>query len=72
MELKLNNLDKPSNKKLKRIADILLYLLPLYIPIIAVLDPISPEFSKWTIAGISVLVVTLKGLTKFTSEDESV
>ncbi len=69
---RISNLNRPSNKKFKRVADILLYLLPLYVPIIAALDPVSPKFSLWAVTVLSTVVVTLKGITKFTSEPDIV
>ena len=72
MELKYSNINRPSNKKFKKIADTLLYCLPLYTPILAGLEPVSPEFTLWAITIINVTVVTLKGITKFTAEEEVV
>lgn len=66
---KLENLNKPSNKKWKMIADILLYTLPLYSGAIAVLADSSPKFALWANFTISMIVITLKGLTKFTAEE---
>lgn len=71
MVLKLSNFDKPSNKRAKRIADFFLYTLPLYsVAIAAVGDQLfgSPRTAMWVVTGINILVITLKGLTKFTSE----
>lgn len=68
MGLKIENLKKPSNKKFKAIADFFLYSLPLYLGAIIAL-PISEDLKLWITAGITFITVTLKGLSKFTSED---
>jgi hypothetical protein len=73
MELKIANLNVPSNKKWKKVADYFLYTLPLYsVAIAAVGDKLfgKPEITLWVVTGISILVITLKGLTKFTAEPE--
>lgn len=67
--LKISNWGKPSDRKWKLAADIALYMIPLYLPIIAALDPVSPKFSLWTVTLLSMTVVTIKGLTKFTAEE---
>ncbi len=68
MELKLENLSKPSNKKWKAVADFLLYTLPLYLGAIMAI-PFTDEIKLWINFGISIAIVTLKGLTKFTSNE---
>jgi predicted phosphoadenosine phosphosulfate sulfurtransferase len=68
MNLSVDNLQKPSNKKWKAIADFFLYSLPLYLGAVMAL-PVSEEIKLWVTFGITILTVTLKGLTKFTSED---
>ena len=68
MELRLENLDKPSNKKFKRIADILLYTLPLYQGAIMAL-PISDTAKMWIGFSATMITITLKGLTKFTTDE---
>jgi len=73
MELKITNLEKPSNKKWKKVADYFLYTLPLYsVAIAAIGDQLfdKPETTLWIVTGINILVITLKGLTKFTAEPE--
>ena len=72
MELKLENLNKPSNKKFKKIADVLLYTLPLYSGAIAVLADSAPKFALWANLILTLTVITLKGITKFTAEEEPV
>ncbi len=70
MELKFSNLNKPSNKKWKKVADYFLYTLPLYSVAIAITSEKlwGPEIALYITTGINVLIVTLKGLTKFTAE----
>jgi predicted phosphoadenosine phosphosulfate sulfurtransferase len=65
--LKLENLNKPSNKKWKAVADFFLYTLPLYLVAIMAI-PISEDAKLWLNFGFSIVIVSLKGLTKFTSE----
>jgi hypothetical protein len=69
MEFKIANLKKPSNKKLKLIADIALYVLPFYLTAIMA-SGFSEEFKVWSNFGITIVVITLKAITKFTSEPE--
>ena len=65
----VNNLQKPDNKKVKKIADIMLYTLPLVITSIAS-TPLSDNTQKWIIFGLSIIIIGFKGLTKFTSDEE--
>lgn len=69
MKLSIDNLDKPSNKKFKFIADVALYSLPLYSGAIAILASSAPLFALWTNFVISLTVITLKAITKFTAEE---
>jgi hypothetical protein len=66
--MKLENFNKPSNKKWKSVADFFLYSLPLYLGAIMAL-PISEDIKLWLNFGITLVTVTLKGLSKFTAED---
>jgi hypothetical protein len=66
--LKLSNVNQPSNKKWKFIADIALYSLLPIIPIVASM-PISDNAQKWIIVAINFLVIGFKAVSKFTSED---
>ncbi len=73
MNLKLSNLDKPSNKKWKRIADYLLYTgLPALNVFFVAIQPVSPEFTLWAIASTNLLITLFKGMTKFTTDEEVV
>jgi len=69
MNLSINNFNKPSNKRWKKIADFFLFTLPLYLGAIMAL-PISEDIKLWINFAMSLAVVTLKGLTKLTSETE--
>lgn len=70
MNLSFSNLDKPSNKLFKKIADFLLYTLPLYLGAILAL-PIDEKLKLWINAIATILVVTIKGISKFSAEDEA-
>jgi len=65
---KVDNLNKPSNKKWKLIADIGLYALPLVQGAIVTM-PVSDTMQKWLIFGISILIVSFKAVSKFTSDE---
>lgn len=65
--LKISNLSKPSNKRWKSVADFFLYTLPLYLTAILTL-PISENIKLWLSFGVTMVTITLKGFTKFTSE----
>ena len=68
MALSVDNLSKPSSKKWKAVADFFLYTLPLYLGAIMAL-PLSEEIKMWLNFAISIAVISLKGVSKFTSED---
>lgn len=72
-EFKVSNLQKPSNKKWKKVADYLLFTgLPAINLFFVTLQPVSPTFTIWGIAISNLLIALFKGATKFTSdEDES-
>lgn len=67
---KVENLNKPSNKNWKLIADIGLYALPL-IQGAVVTMPVSDTLQKWIIFGISILIVGFKALSKFTTNENT-
>jgi hypothetical protein len=69
MTLKLDNLSKPSNKQWKRIADFFLFTLPLYLSAIMAL-PLKEELKLWLNFGITMLTITFKAVSKFTSEED--
>jgi hypothetical protein len=65
--LKISNLTKPSNKKWKLVADILLFTLPAYS--LAIVELPIPEVSKvWINFTISSIVIAIKAISKFTAE----
>jgi predicted phosphoadenosine phosphosulfate sulfurtransferase len=68
MALSIDNLSKPSSKKWKTVADIFLYTMPLYLTTIMAL-PIKEDLKLWINFGITMLTITLKAVSKFTSED---
>lgn len=70
MALSLENLKKKDNKKLKAIADFLLYTMPLYLGAIMAL-PIPEEVKLYLNFAITIIVITVKGLTKFSSEADA-
>ena len=70
MQLKISNLKKPSNLSYKRIADVLLYTLPLY-QVAIVASPLTDNAKLWYGFILTMIVVTLKGITKFTAEESN-
>ena len=73
MQISIDNLNKPSNKKWKKVADYFLYTLPLYSSAIAIgADQLWNAKTALIITiVINIVVVTLKGITKFTAEPNS-
>ena len=71
MTFKLENLKKPSNKQFKLIADILLFTLPLYLSAI-MLAPMPEDIKLWINFGLSIVIITIKALTKFTTDSVEV
>ena len=73
MELKLENLNKPSNKKWKLIADYLLYtVLPtlnVFFIAMQATGVFSVKLCFWGVAGTNLLIALFKGATKFTAEE---
>lgn len=69
MNLKLENLKKPSNAKWKLLADICLYSLMLINPVI-VTAGFDDNTTKWLLFGANLLVVVFKTISKFTSNEE--
>jgi predicted phosphoadenosine phosphosulfate sulfurtransferase len=69
MTLSTANLGKPSSKKWKSVADFFLYTLPLYLTAIMAV-PISEDLKLWISFGVTMLTITFKAISKFTSEDE--
>jgi len=70
MQLSIDNLKKPSDKKWKKIADYLLYTgLPAINIFFATIQPVSSEFTIWGMAICTLLIALFKGGTKFTAEE---
>ena len=69
MKLSVQNLKKPSHKKFKLYADYILYSVLPAVTSAVLLMPISDTAQKWTIYGLTILSVVIKGLSKFSSED---
>lgn len=70
MNLSVKNLNKPSNRKWKAVADYLLFVaLPAINAFFLTMQPISEEFSLWGVAISNLLIALFKGLTKFTAEN---
>jgi hypothetical protein len=69
MNLSIDNLKKHDNKKLKKVADYLLYTLPLYLGAILAL-PLPERLKLYINFGVTILIVTAKGLTKFSTDEE--
>jgi len=69
MTLSFKNLDKPSSRKWKMIADYLLYTgLPAINVFFLAVQPVSVEFSLWGAAISNLIIALFKGATKFTAE----
>jgi len=68
MQLSVNNFSKPSNKNWKKVADFFLYSLPLYLGAILAL-PLTEETKLWLNFGITMVIITLKSISKFTKEE---
>lgn len=68
MKFKIENLQKQSNKNWKKIADFFLYSLPLYLGAILAL-PVSEEVKLWLNFGVTMVIITLKTISKFTTEE---
>lgn len=74
MELKYENLKKPSAKKWKKIADYCLYsVLPglnVFFVAMAATEAFDIKLCFYGVAGTNLLITLFKGLTKFTAEPE--
>ena len=70
MNLSVENLNKPSDKGWKKVADYLLFVgLPAINVFFLALQPVSPEFSLWGAAISSLIISLFKGFTKFTVDE---
>ena len=69
MSLSFKNLEKPSNRKWKAIADYLLYIgLPAINAFFLAVQPVSMEFSLWGAAISNLIIALFKGVSKFSAE----
>lgn len=68
MELKTSNWNKPSNKKWKLLADVMLYSLIGQLPILAAL-PIDETLKIWIGFGLAELILIFKVISKFTQDE---
>jgi len=75
MELKISNLDKPSNKKWKLVADYLLYTaLPainVFFVAMAATNVFDIKLCFYGVAGSNLLIALFKGATKFTADESN-
>jgi hypothetical protein len=62
--LSFSNYNKPSNPLFKRIGDICLFTIPLYIPILTSI-PILENTKLWIIGILSIVLATVKIISKF-------
>lgn len=65
---KVENLNKPSNKKWKMIADVMLYALPFLSTAILTI-PLSDNAQKWILFGVNVVIIVFKAISKFTTDE---
>jgi len=68
LRLNINNWQQPSEKKFKKIADILLYSLPLYLGAVMT-SPMDETLKLWVNFGITFVIITVKTISKFTKEE---
>jgi len=64
-----SNLNKPDNKKLKMIANTMLYTLPLVITTI-ISSPLSDNIQTYSIFGLNIIIIGFKAFTKFTTNTD--
>lgn len=65
MNINLNNYNKPSHPLFKKIGDICLFAIPLYITTLTTL-PIPDKNKVLMLTVLSILLATIKIVTKFT------
>jgi len=70
MQLSLDNINKPSHRKWKKIADYLLYtVLPAINVFLVGVQPVSPEFTIWAMGVSNLLIALFKGASKLSAEE---
>jgi len=70
--LSVANLDVPSNTKLNKVANALIYFATALMGAVDVLLPSFPKFTTWFNFSLSAIVVLAKILVKFTAEPTTV
>jgi hypothetical protein len=68
MRLKFKNYDLPSSPIWKKIGDICLFTIPVYIPILLSL-PLKDVQKMWIVGVLNMLLATIKIITKFTVDE---
>jgi hypothetical protein len=71
MTLNLDNINRPSHPKWKKIADIALYMLMAELPLVAML-PTSDTVKLWITLGLTQTTVIIKAISKFTLDPDYV
>jgi hypothetical protein len=66
--LSLANLTKPSNKSMKLLSEIVLFTFPLYSGAVALLASGMPKFALWFNFALSIIMITINAITKFTAD----
>ena len=66
MSVRIDNLVKPDNKNWAKVSNYFLYTLPLSLMAL----PISDDLKLWLNFGLTMVIISLKGFSKFTSEPE--
>jgi hypothetical protein len=67
-QIAFENLKKKDNKKWKTATDFFLYTMPFYLSAIMAI-PISDDLKLWINFAVTIIIVTLKGFSKFTTEE---
>jgi hypothetical protein len=70
MNVGMSNLGKPDHGLIKKVADYMLYTLPLLSPLVVTM-PVSDNIQKWVLIAVNVTVVLFKGFSKFTASDNT-
>ena len=65
MKLKLSNYNKKSNPKWRMIGNFCIYAIPLYTTAL-VASPIDPVIRGYIEMGLTILSVTIKGISQLT------
>ena len=71
MSIQIENLNKPDNKNWKNVSDFFLFTLPLYVTAIMAV-PIPDQLKLWLNFGLTIIIVTIKGISKFSTNENTV